>query len=434
MERWAALAALPAVVPLAGLTLIPGSSAGWLLTAGALLAGPVRALGYDPLLDPACHACRSLPTVVSLSPAAVAALALVGGTLTLLGLALGLRGSTTPLLVAGTGGAGLWSLTGWSDVTGIVPESAAVAAVLAGYGAGLLLVRTVLTRTHLRRFATALASGTAPQDSLRRTLRDGSLTIDFAVAEDDWVDAAGRPSAGPALRQVTTQVRTGDDPVARVHHAPDSGRADALAASLTTELRLAIEHARLTAQLEAHVRLLRESRVRVVEAGDEARRRLERDLHDGAQQELLTLGFDLRRAHEVTPADASLPGCVAEVRGALEDLRTLASGVHPALLASAGLGPALELAGSRCQHAVRTTSMPAQRFAPAVERTAYLLVVDMADRGPVEVSGSVAGGALRMQVTGEPMSPTSVVPERVAALGGTLLVTSDRTDVVLPCG
>ena len=71
--------------------------------------------------------------------------------------------------------------------------------------------------------------------------------------------------------------------------------------------------------------------------------------------------------------------------------------------------------------------MPAQRFAPAVERTAYLLVVDMADRGPVEVSGSVAGGALRMQVTGEPMSPTSVVPERVAALGGTLLV-DERPD------
>ena len=102
--------------------------------------------------------------------------------------------------------AGLWSLTGWSRRHGDrSPSLQPWQRCLPGYGAGLLLVRTVLTRTHLRRFATALASGTAPQDSLRRTLRDGSLTIDFAVAEDDWVDAAGRPSAGPALRP-------GDDP------------------------------------------------------------------------------------------------------------------------------------------------------------------------------------------------------------------------------
>ncbi len=215
---------------------------------------------------------------------------------------------------------------------------------------------------------------------------------------------------------------------------PDSGRTDTLAGSLTPELRLAIEHARLTAQLEAQVRLLQASRARVVEAADETRRGLERDLHDGAQQELLALGFDVRRAHNAAPQDECLARCLEEVTGALDDLRSLASGVHPAILTTAGLGPALELARSRCPYDVRAASLPDQRFAPAVERTAYLLVVDMATRGPVEVTGSVANGSLLLQVTGAPMPHGSVVPERVAALGGTLVVTPGRTEVTLPCG
>ena len=188
-----------------------------------------------------------------------------------------------------------------------------MAALLACAGAGLLLVRTLVARTHLQRLAAALESGNAPQDSLRRTLGDESLTLGFAVGTDEWADAAGRPSAGPSAGQVTTQVFVGADLVARVHHAPDSGRADALAASLTPELRLAIEHARLTARLEAQVRLLQASRARVVEAADETRRGLERDLHDGAQQELLALGFDVRRAHNAAPQDECLARCMEEV-------------------------------------------------------------------------------------------------------------------------
>ena len=123
-----------------------------------------------------------------------------------------------------------------------------------------------------------------------------------------------------------------------------------------------------------------------------------------------------------------------EVSGALDDLRSLASGVHPAILSTAGLGPALELARSRCPYDVHAASLPEQRFAPAVERTAYLLVVDMATRGPVEVTGSVAYESLRLEVVGAPMPDASVVPERVAALGGTLVVTTGRTEMTLPCG
>ena len=433
LARWWALAALPTVVPLAGLALVRGRPETWLLATGALVAGPVRTLVYDPLLDPGCRACRGLPTLLSLPPSAAAGFGLVGGVLTVLGLVVGLRRSPTRLPLAGLVAVGLWALTGWSDVQGTVPAAAEVAVLLACAGAGMLLMRTLVARSHLQRLAVALASGTAPQDSLRRTLGDSSLTLDFGVAPDEWVDAAGRPSAGPSTGQVTTQVLLDADVVARVHHAPDSGRADTLAASLTPELLLAIEHARLTARLEAQVRQLQASRARVVEAADEARRRLERDLHDGAQQELLALGFDLRRALAAAPQDACLARSMEELTAALDDLRTLASGVHPALLSTAGLGPALELARSRCPNNVRTVSLPEQRFAPAVERTAYLLVVDMASRGDVEVTGSMADGSLRLEVSGVPMPRGSVVPERVTALGGTLVEATGRTEVTLPC-
>ena len=432
-ERWWALAALPVVVPLAGLALVPWGRAAWLMTAGAVLAGPVRTLGYDPFLDPACRGCRSLPTALALPLSVADTLALVGGALVVLGLVDGLRPSSTRVPLAGLAAVGLWSLTGWSEVRGGVLEAAEVASLLASSGAGLLLARTLVTRGHLQRLADALESGTAPQASLRRALRDESLTLDFAVGPGEWADAAGQAPAGPATGQVTTPVVMGADVVARVHHAPDAGQADLLSVSLTPELRLAIEHARLTTQLEAQVRLLQASRARVVEAADETRRRLERDLHDGAQQELLALGFDLRRARDAAPHDACLERCLEEVTGALADLRSLASGVHPALLTTAGLGPALELARSRCPFDVRTVSLPEQRFAPVVERTAYLLVVDMAALGPVEVTGSVGDGWLRLQVTGVPLPPGSVVPERVAALGGDLVAAPGQTEVALPC-
>ncbi len=431
--RWLALATLPAVVPLAGLTLVGGRPAVWLLASGALVAGPIRTLVYDPFLDPACQSCRDLPTVLALPPEAAAWLAIAGGVATTGGIVAGLRRTESRLPLAGLALVGLWSLSGSFDVRGSVPLAALAAALLAACGATLLLARTLVTRTQLQRLAAAVESGTAPQGSLRRTLGDASLILDFAVGPHEWVDADGRPSDGPGKRHVTTLVLADGEVVARVHHVPDSGRADLLAASLTPELRLAIEHARLTAQLESRVRTLQESRARVVEASDETRRRLERDLHDGAQQELLALGFDLRRAQAAAPQDECLAQCVKEVTWALGDLRALASGVHPALLTAAGLTPALEQAGSRYGHTVRTARLPQRRFAPVVERTAYLLVVDMAAVGPVEVTGAVAGGSLKFRVSGAPLPPGSVVPERVAALGGTLVQTPDWTEVTMPC-
>jgi signal transduction histidine kinase len=433
--RWLALAALPMVIPLAALAFLHRTIAIRLVVVGCALSGPIRALLYDPFLDPACRGCTPLPTALALPPSAAGALAMVGGLLVVLGLCADLLGETQtrfPVIVLLPVAA--WALAGWSQVRGTLPQAEVAGALVATCAALWLLARTYTARTHLRRLTEAVESGAAPQESLRRTLQDSSLTLDFAAGPGRWLDAEGWESAGPATGQMTTDVRLVGESVARIHHKPDSGRADRLVESLSPEIRLAVEAAGLTAQLEAQVRLLQESRSRVVEAGDESRRRLERALHDGAQQELLALGFDLRRAGSARPDDSCLALCMAEVSAALQELRTLATGVYPALLTAAGLGPAVAHAATSSETDIVTLTMPDQRFDPAVERTAYLLVVDMARRGSVEVHGRVAGGRLHLQVTGPTLPGDSVVPERVAALGGTFQQAPNRTEVSLPCG
>ena len=116
--------------------------------------------------------------------------------------------------------------------------------------------------------------------------------------------------------------------------------------------RLALENARLQAETRAQLVQVRESRVRIVAAADEERRRIERDLHDGAQQRLVALALQLRIAQrKLGRADPELDGLLAtavdELQAAVEELRELARGVHPAILTEEGLAAALESLLSR---------------------------------------------------------------------------------------
>ena len=434
LSRWVALATLPTVPALGGLaTLRTNRFAISLLAAGGILAGPVRALVYDPFLDPACSDCHALPVVVRMQSAA-APLALVGGAAVVVGLGLAVwrDASARPPALAVLAVSG-WAVTGWSTPRGTVPAAAQVAAFVVVVTSGWVLGRIARTRAQLHRLAEALESGTGPRDALRRALRDPSLVVDFASGHGSWVDVDGVESPGPGTGPVTTPVCVGDAVAVRVHHRPDAGQAARLAATLSTEMRLVVEHAALTAQLQAQVRLLRESRLRLVEAADYTRRQLERDLHDGAQQALLALGFDVRSALAADPDDPRLPQCVAEVSAALDDLRRLASGVHPALLTDAGLGPALESLGTSVPHPVRIGRLPQVRFTAALERTVYLLVVDLATDGAVDLDGSVTDGWLRLVVRGRALPAGSVVRERIDAIGGLLLEEPGTVEVRMPC-
>src|SRR3712207_6275827 len=134
-------------------------------------------------------------------------------------------------------------------------------------------------------------------------------------------------------------------------------------------------------QRKRHEEELRRSRARIVEAGDVERRRLERNLHDGAQQRLVTVSLILRLAIAKLRSDADgaeehLRTAGEELDRALEDLRELARGIHPAVLSDRGLAPALETLTARAPLPVEIESSLDERLPAPVEAAAYYVVAE----------------------------------------------------------
>ncbi|MGZ4396617.1 MAG: sensor histidine kinase, partial [Gaiellaceae bacterium] len=188
---------------------------------------------------------------------------------------------------------------------------------------------------------------------------------------------------------------------------------------------------------------LRRSRARLVEAGDAERRRLERNLHDGAQQRLVSLSLALRlaQARIASNPDAAsqiLDQASDELALALEELRELARGIHPAVLTDRGLTPALETLAARTPLPVELHT-PSERLAPPIEAAAYYVVsealtnvVKYAEAAAVDVTVEQRDGHVVVEVAddgvggAEPAagSGLSGLADRVAALDGTLRVES----------
>jgi signal transduction histidine kinase len=175
--------------------------------------------------------------------------------------------------------------------------------------------------------------------ALARALRDPSLTLAYWLPEfESWVDIDGRPVElpdGSAGRTVTLVERDGQAIAALVHDASlddDPGLLDAVSAAAA----IALENVRLNVELRARLDELRGSRARIVEAGDSERRRLERNLHDGAQQRLVSVALQLRLLQNRIsddPAAAAMASAVGvELSQSLDELRELARGLHPAVL------------------------------------------------------------------------------------------------------
>jgi PAS domain S-box-containing protein len=192
---------------------------------------------------------------------------------------------------------------------------------------------------------------------------------------------------------------------------------------------------------------LRASRARIVEAADAARRHLERDLHDGAQQRLVELALDLRLAHarlDEDPAQASelLDAALEDLQAATGELRELARGIHPAALTEGGLRPALEALVARSSVPARLVAVPDARFAAPVEATAYFTVAEgltnaarYAAAERVEVEAVRVDDRLRVEVrddgrgAADPAAGSGLrgLADRIAALDGGL-------DVISPTG
>jgi signal transduction histidine kinase len=213
-------------------------------------------------------------------------------------------------------------------------------------------------------------------------------------------------------------------------------------------IRLALENERLQAEVLAQLHDLRESRARIVETGDAERRRLERDLHDGAQQRLLALSYELRVACAGVEADGEvetaslLADATHEAQAALLQLRDLAHGIYPAILGEAGLGPALATLADSAVLPVEIGETARGRFAAGVEAAAYFVVAEAVEDAARREASFAAVSTVRqdqhlvIEVTDDGSVRGSAliqVADRVGAVGGRLEVDATTLRAEIPC-
>jgi signal transduction histidine kinase len=318
-------------------------------------------------------------------------------------------------------------------------------------GPAVFVVSTLLARSARGAVGTAIVDlepGSSPaqlRDALAIAIGDSTLQLAFRLpAGAGYADTRGQQFdlAGLAPgRAVTPLTETGEVVLVydkALEHEPQLVRLTASAAGL------ALEHSRLQAEVQAQLEQVRASRARIVEAGDAERRRLERDLHDGAQQRLVTLSLALAmardRAAEADPAlGALIESASKEAKEAITELRELARGIHPAVLTQAGLAGAVQSLAERSPVPVTVTEVPQQRFPAAIEATAYFVVSEALanvakharastarviirarpERLVVTVSDDGRGGA-----TPDRGSGLRGLSDRVAAAGGRLRIDS----------
>jgi signal transduction histidine kinase len=292
-------------------------------------------------------------------------------------------------------------------------------------------LRARRTRAALARFVIELAGSPSVgglRDVLAATLHDPSLQLAYPLADGRFADARCRPVE---LNGERTPIVRGGRQVALLSHRPGLLTEPALAGEVAAAARLVLENERLRAETLSQLEDLHASRRRIVQAGDAARRRLGRDLHDGAQQRLVTLalalrlaatrlgpGLDAAQAQRVNQAEA-------ELRAALADLRELAQGIFPAMLAEEGLATAIEALAEAVPVLLTITALPGERFGASVEAAAYFVVAETVRQnaaGVLRVSAGRRDGRLVVEVETD-SGPGNItdLEDRVGALGGSIM-------------
>jgi signal transduction histidine kinase len=318
--------------------------------------------------------------------------------------------------------------------------------------AGLVwtVVRQRRTKGAISRLAADLGAAPEPgafRAALARSLGDPRLEVGYRMPGSlAYVNADGRPVAAPADGRATTPIVRNGEPVALVIHDRALSGAQELEREIGAAARLAVDNERLRAEVLAQLEDLRASRARIVEAGDSARRRIERDLHDGAQQRLLTLLYELRLARAAADAEGNaglaeqLASYGDEVQAALGEVRELAHGIYPAILTEAGLGPALETMADDAPLPVEIGAVPDERFGEPVERAAYVVAaaaIETASRnGADHVALDVRreGDRVLVAIEGLDAAPSVQIADRVGALGGRISAGYGALLAEIPCG
>jgi len=223
------------------------------------------------------------------------------------------------------------------------------------------------------------------RELLADALGDRSLRIAYWLdAQGRWIDPDGHAVELPPddhPRRAWTSVEVEGRRVGAVVYDRSLVEEPELVASVAAAAALAVQHEQLTAELRARVEELHGSRQRLVEAGIAERRRLERNLHDGAQQRLVALSLTLRLAQsrlrkDPDGAERLMAGAQEELQLALEELRELARGIHPAVLSDRGLQGAIEALAGRVPIPVDLSDGPADRLPAPIEAAAYFVVAE----------------------------------------------------------
>ena len=280
------------------------------------------------------------------------------------------------------------------------------------------------------------------RDVLAGIAGDPALVLAYPLGEPErLVDGRGRPVELSTDLEATSLVQDGRA-VAVLGHRPGLLDDEQLVDEVAAAARLALENERLQAEVRARLEELRASRARIVEAGDAERKRLERDLHDGAQQRLVALSLSLRLLRgRMDDAGGKLEEAENELRQAAAELRELAHGIFPAVLADEGLAAALEALAEEGSVPIRLGDITATRYDASVETAAYTVVAEAARTStrPLTVGASASDGTLVVEVRtrGDGLDVTAL-EDRIGALDGRLVVTPGTDGGVtiraeLPC-
>lgn len=289
------------------------------------------------------------------------------------------------------------------------------------------------------------------RDALAEGLEDPSLELAYWLPQQKrYVNADGQAVKLPDSRSRRDwhSVELNGEPVAAILYDKSIGDQHDLIRAAGGAAALTLENQRLAAELRAHVKELRDSRVRLVEAADAERKRIERNLHDGAQQQLLSIALNMNLAAAKLTDDpeetaAMFKSAAISLTNVTEELRNLARGIHPTVLTDHGLAAAVESLVDDCPIRVKLIRLPEKRLPEVIESTTYYVIaealtniiryaqadratIDVCERGDaiiVEIADDGVGGA-------DPANGTGLrgLTDRVAAVDGSLAVISPKNE------
>jgi signal transduction histidine kinase len=346
-------------------------------------------------------------------------------------------------------------------LTGTAVTELCLPAMCIGFLVGLLRWR-IHTADCLVALAHALRRRSEPRerrDLIAATLTDPTVELAFWRPDGggDWIDADGSPMALPSASsdRRTTVIFDEDEPVAAVVHDAALSEQQSFVEAVGAYAFVWDDNRRLAARVESSLTELRASRARILAAADEERRRIERDLHDGGQQRLVALRIRLELAEELLKRDpararSTLHQLGGEIDAALEELRSLAAGVYPSLLAARGLPDAIRTAALQSPVPTSVEVDGTDRYPNEVETAAYFCCIEalqnVAKHAPEASSVVISlsrNGDLRFEVrddgpgfAADAASGSGLMNmrDRMAAVGGELDIRSAPGDGTLVVG